>query len=88
MLASPVGAPSGPGGVVGEVELQRTDLSSEALRLTRMLHGLLPDDGEVARLLALMLLTAPRHYDEAARAEDTDWRQIPKGATSSRKRPG
>jgi len=27
-------------------------------------------------------------HDEAARAVDTDWPQIPKGATSSRKRPG
>ncbi|EYF05564.1 RNA polymerase sigma factor [Chondromyces apiculatus] len=41
-------------------ELYRTDLSSEALRLTRMLHRLVPDDGEVAGLLALMLLTDAR----------------------------
>ncbi|HEY4186480.1 MAG TPA: sigma-70 family RNA polymerase sigma factor [Polyangia bacterium] len=41
-------------------ELIRTDLSGEALRLTRMLHGLLPDDAEVAGLLALMLLTDAR----------------------------
>jgi RNA polymerase sigma factor (sigma-70 family) len=41
-------------------ELQRIDLSSEALRLTRMLHGLLPNDGEVEGLLALMLLTDAR----------------------------
>jgi RNA polymerase sigma factor (sigma-70 family) len=40
--------------------LQRTDLSNEAIRLTRTLHGLLPDDGEVAGLLALMLLTDAR----------------------------
>lgn len=40
--------------------LCRTDLSSEALRLTRTLHGLLPDHGEVAGLLALMLLTDAR----------------------------
>ena len=40
--------------------LQRTDLSNEAIRLTRMIHGLLPDDGEVAGLLALMLLTDAR----------------------------
>ena len=32
-------------------------LSQEAIRLTRWLHRLLPDDGEVAGLLALMLLT-------------------------------
>src|ERR1700687_2831757 len=38
-------------------ELHRSDLSGEALRLTRMLHRLVPDDGEVAGLLSLMLLT-------------------------------
>jgi predicted RNA polymerase sigma factor len=41
-------------------ELTRSDLSSEALRLTRLLHRLLPDDGEVAGMLALMLLTDAR----------------------------
>jgi predicted RNA polymerase sigma factor len=41
-------------------DLQRTDLSSEAIRLARAAHGLLPDDGEVAALLALMLLTDAR----------------------------
>jgi predicted RNA polymerase sigma factor len=41
--------------------LHRTDLSSEAIRLARALHALLPDDGEVAGLLALMLLTDARH---------------------------
>jgi RNA polymerase sigma factor (sigma-70 family) len=40
--------------------LYRTDLSNEAIRLTRTLHGLLPGDGEVAGLLALMLLTDAR----------------------------
>lgn len=40
--------------------LQRTDLSNEAIRLARMLHALLPEDGEVAGLLALMLLTDAR----------------------------
>lgn len=110
--------------------LHRVELSSEAIRLTRQLHDLLPDDGEVAGLLALMLLTDARRpartrpdgalvplaeqdrrawdrvaiaegvalitralasapvgpyqlqaaiaavHDEAARFEDTDWRQI------------
>jgi predicted RNA polymerase sigma factor len=110
--------------------LHRVELSSEAIRLTRQLHGLLPEDGEVAGLLALMLLTDARRpartrpdgaliplaeqdrsaweaaaiaegiglitralasapigpyqlqaaiaavHDEAARFEDTDWRQI------------
>jgi RNA polymerase sigma factor (sigma-70 family) len=40
--------------------LHRTDLSNEAIRLTRATHGLLPNDGEVAGLLALMLLTDAR----------------------------
>jgi RNA polymerase sigma factor (sigma-70 family) len=41
-------------------ELHRSDLSSEALRLTRRLQRLLPDDSEVMGLLALMLLTDAR----------------------------
>ncbi|HET7532171.1 MAG TPA: DUF6596 domain-containing protein [Nocardioidaceae bacterium] len=40
--------------------LQRTDLSGEAIRLTRMVHRALREDGEVAGLLALMLLTDAR----------------------------
>ncbi|NEK58732.1 RNA polymerase sigma factor [Geodermatophilus sabuli] len=40
--------------------LHRVDLSSEAIRLTRQLHGALPEDGETAGLLALMLLTDAR----------------------------
>src|SRR5947209_2610656 len=40
--------------------LQRTELTTEAIRLTRELHRLLPDEGEVAGLLALMLLTEAR----------------------------
>jgi len=110
--------------------LIRVDLTTEAIRLTRQLHDRLPEDGEVAGLLALMLLTDARRpartrpdgalvplaeqdrrkwdaqaiaegvalitetlarapigpyqlqaaiaavHDEAARSEDTDWRQI------------
>jgi RNA polymerase sigma factor (sigma-70 family) len=41
-------------------DLHRPDLSNEAIRLTRAVHALLPDDGEVAGLLALMLLTDAR----------------------------
>ncbi|MET8680605.1 RNA polymerase sigma factor [Streptomyces sp. NPDC004647] len=40
--------------------LQRNELSGEAIRLTRAVRRLLPDDGEVAGLLALMLLTDAR----------------------------
>jgi len=108
----------------------RVDLTTEAIRLTRQLRERLPEDGEVAGLLALLLLTDARRpartrpdgaliplaeqdrsrwdataiaegvalitetlarapigpyqlqaavaavHDEAARAEDTDWRQI------------
>jgi RNA polymerase sigma factor (sigma-70 family) len=111
-------------------DLERADLTDEAIRLTRQVHGRLPADGEVAGLLALMLLTEARRpartgpdgslvpladqdrtrwhaepiregvelvskaladatlgpyqlqaaiaavHDEAARAADTDWRQI------------
>jgi RNA polymerase sigma factor (sigma-70 family) len=110
--------------------LQRVELTAEAIRLARQLHARLPEDGEVAGLLALMLLTDARRaarsapdgalvplaeqdrsrwdaaaiaegaalvtnalksapvgpyqvqaaiaavHDEAARYEDTDWRQI------------
>ena len=41
-------------------KLHRVDLIAEAIRLTRQLHARLPDDGEVAGLLALMLLTDAR----------------------------
>jgi RNA polymerase sigma factor (sigma-70 family) len=110
--------------------LHRVELTGEAIRLTRQLRARLPDDGEVAGLLALMLLTDARRpartrpdgtlvplaeqdrgrwdahaiaegldlitrtlatapigpyqlqaaiaavHDEAAHADDTDWRQI------------
>jgi predicted RNA polymerase sigma factor len=46
-------APSG-------ADLMRRDLVERALALARMLHGLLPDDAEVAGLLALLLLTDSR----------------------------
>ncbi|MFI0410857.1 RNA polymerase sigma factor [Actinomadura sp. 3N508] len=48
-------------------DLQRADLTAEAIRLARALHRLLPDDGEVSGLLALMLLTDARR---AARSGD------------------
>jgi RNA polymerase sigma factor (sigma-70 family) len=41
-------------------DLLRSELTAEAIRLTREVRRLLPDDGEVAGLLALMLLTDAR----------------------------
>jgi RNA polymerase sigma factor (sigma-70 family) len=41
-------------------QLRRPDLTAEAIRLTRRLHRGLPDSGETAGLLALMLLTEAR----------------------------
>ncbi|WP_329061808.1 RNA polymerase sigma factor [Amycolatopsis sp. NBC_01480] len=38
----------------------RHDLTAEAIRLTRLIRTLLPEDGEVTGLLALMLLTEAR----------------------------
>jgi len=52
----------------GGPQLQRNDLTAEAIRLTRLALGSLPDDAETAGLLALMLLTqarAPARIDPA-----------------------
>ncbi len=46
--------------------LQRAELTDEAIRLARLVHRLLPDDGEVAGLLALMLLTDARRQARVA----------------------
>jgi RNA polymerase sigma-70 factor (ECF subfamily) len=46
---------TGPG-----VDPVRLDLTTEAIRLTRLLRALMPEDGEVAGLLALMLLIEAR----------------------------
>ena len=40
--------------------LHRADLTAEAIRLARLLHQLMPAEGEVVGLLALMLLTDAR----------------------------
>ena len=53
--------------------LQRGELSAEAIRLARMVHRLLPDDGEVTGLLALMLFTDARRPAHAG----TDGELIP-----------
>jgi RNA polymerase sigma-70 factor (ECF subfamily) len=43
-----------------DTEPVRRDLTAEAIRLTRLIRALMPEDGEVAGLLALMLLTEAR----------------------------
>jgi predicted RNA polymerase sigma factor len=45
----------------------RTDLTDEAIRLGRLLRDLVPDDGEVAGLLALMLLIDARRPARVSR---------------------
>ena len=50
--------------------VHRTDLTAEAIRLTRLLLLLAPAEGEVAGLLALMLLTDARR---AARTDGDGW---------------
>jgi RNA polymerase sigma factor (sigma-70 family) len=47
--------------------LQRADLTTEAIRLTRMLLQVMPHEGDVAGLLALMLLTDARRAARTAR---------------------
>lgn len=65
-------------------ELHRAELSDEAIRLTRIVRRLLPDDAEVTGLLALMLLIdarRPARSDEAgeliplAEQDRTRWDQ-------------
>lgn len=51
-------------------DLQSPELTAEAIRLTRTVRLLLPDDGEVAGLLALMLLTDARS-EARTRADGT-----------------
>jgi RNA polymerase sigma factor (sigma-70 family) len=48
-------------------QVNRVDLTAEAIRLTRELHRLRPGDGEISGLLALMLLTDARR---AARVDE------------------
>jgi len=51
-------------------DLHRADLANEAIRLTRMVHAQLPEDGEVTGLLALMLLTHARREARTTAAGD------------------
>lgn len=46
----------------------RVDLSDEAIRLARLLHSLVPDDGEATGLLALLLLTDARRAARVSRS--------------------
>jgi len=51
-------------------DLHRPDLAHEAIRLARIVHALLPQDGEVTGLLALMLLTHARREARTTAAGD------------------
>ena len=48
--------------------VNRTDLTAEAIRLTRAVHRVRPGDGEVQGLLALMLLTEARRLAGSTRS--------------------
>jgi RNA polymerase sigma factor (sigma-70 family) len=48
-------------------EIQRVALAAEAIRITRLLHRLMPDEGEVQGLLSLMLLTHARRRARTGR---------------------
>ncbi len=50
--------------------LQRLDLAREAIRLTRSAQALLPEDAEIAGLLALMLLTNARRAARSGPGEE------------------
>lgn len=54
----------------GGSQLQRPDLTGEAIRLTRILHHLLPEETEVTGLLALMLLTDARRAARTGPAQE------------------
>jgi RNA polymerase sigma-70 factor (ECF subfamily) len=51
-------------------QLTREDLCAEAIRLGRLLAGLMPDEAEVAGLLALMLLISSRRATRTTPAGD------------------
>ena len=51
-------------------QLQRLELSREAIRLTRAVHASLPEEAEVAGLLALMLLTDARRLARIGRDQE------------------
>ncbi len=53
-----------------DTEPVRHDLTAEAIRLTRLVRALMPDNGEVAGLLALMLLTEARRAARVSASGD------------------
>jgi hypothetical protein len=59
------GATDQPGEAAGQ-GIEPAVQAAEAIRLARMMHRLLPDQGEVAGLLALMLLTDARRAARTA----------------------
>jgi predicted RNA polymerase sigma factor len=77
-------------------DLRRSDLTAEAIRLTRHVHRRLPDDGEVTGLLALMLLTDARRTARGrpdgslvplAEQDRTRWNDQPRRCTRNGARP-
>lgn len=72
-------------------ELTAPELSTEAIRLGRLLHRLLPEDTETAGLLALMLLTDARRA-KPGRARRANWCRSPSrtggGGTAASSRRG
>ncbi len=53
-------------------QLQRADLAAEAIRLARVVYTKLPEDAEIAGLLALMLLTDARRAGRSRAAKRSD----------------
>jgi RNA polymerase sigma-70 factor, ECF subfamily len=57
-----------------DIDPVRHDLTAEAIRLTRLIRALMPEDAEVAGLLALMLLTEARRtagtFDQVQRERE------------------
>jgi RNA polymerase sigma-70 factor (ECF subfamily) len=66
----------------------RHDLTAEAIRLTRMVRALLPDDGEVAGLPALMLLTEARRAARVSAGGELVALGPPRPLADHRRQPG
>jgi RNA polymerase sigma-70 factor (ECF subfamily) len=61
----------------------RNELTAEAIRLTRLVRGLMPEDGEVAGLLALMLLIEARSDARVSAGELVPLNEQDRGAWDS-----